>query len=165
MGARAGSSRSFVTTAKPAPALGGTTLFPPDAGVKNQKKRERRADVLSYTCEELTEPVTIAGRPSVRLSIEGDPGPWFVRLCDVSLSGKSVNICDGVTGASPVGEVEITLSPAAHVLLPGHRLRLQVSADASPSYAAAPACSRRTILDVPERRSVLTLPTIAGVSA
>ncbi|TCJ89794.1 hypothetical protein DFR71_6434 [Nocardia alba] len=161
-GSRSRGSRSFVTTAgNPAPALGGTTLFPPDMGSKNQKKRERRPDVLSYTSAELTDPVTIAGRPSVRLSIEGDAGPWFVRLCDVSPSGKSVNICDGVTGASPVREVEIDMSPAAHVFLPGHRLRLQVSADASPSYAAAPAGSRRTVVDEPERRSVLTLPTIA----
>jgi uncharacterized protein len=65
----------------------------------------------------------------------------FVRICDVDARGRSRNITDTLVrldATVPPGEVQqITarLSPCAHQLLTGHRLRLQLSGGAHPQYA------------------------------
>jgi len=162
------SKRELVPEVSPAPAAGGRTLFAADAGRRDQRHREGRSDVLIYTTEPLAEDLTIVGRPSAGLAVEEVDGqPWFVRLCDVSRSGRSHNVSDGTVVVAALGEadrprdVEITLSPTAHVFRRGHRIRLQVSAEASPTYAADSAApSRGVVFDGVDGVSFLDLPAV-----
>jgi len=69
---------------------------------------------------------------------------FFVRVCDVEPSGRSVNICDGLArlrpgrfggaGGAPQ-RVTVDLWPTAHRFRRGHRLRVQVSSGAHPRFA------------------------------
>jgi predicted acyl esterase len=64
----------------------------------------------------------------------------FIRICDVDTNGRSHNITDTLArldptaGAGKVQHITVRLSPCAHRLLTGHRLRLQLSGGAHPQY-------------------------------
>jgi putative CocE/NonD family hydrolase len=135
--------------ADPAPGVGGPSLDVFRAGRRNQRRRESRADVLTYTSSPLGSDLTIAGPVNaeiwVRCSISCHD--VFVRLCDVNGSGRSYNICDGIMRLSPDNtdpqpdgtiRVRIALWPTAFTFERGHRIRVQVSAAAHPLYARNP---------------------------
>jgi len=72
---------------------------------------------------------------------------FFVRLCDVDPSGKSINICDGLMRLVPsrfppepdgTRRVHIDLWPTAYRFRRGHRVRVQVSSGAHPRWARNP---------------------------
>ncbi len=127
--------------ADPVPTCGGALLLTSDfpAGPFDQSAVESRSDVLVYTSEPLTNPVEVIGR--VRASIVAAstaPGAdWVVRLCDVDPAGVSRNLVDGVlrveTDAGPASH-EIDLWSTAHVFLPGHRIRVQVTSSNFPRW-------------------------------
>jgi putative CocE/NonD family hydrolase len=133
----------------PAPGVGGPSLDMVRAGRRNQRRREVRPDVLTYTSDPLSSDLTIAGPVNaevwVRCSIECHD--LFVRLCDVNPSGRSYNVCDGIirldasnTDPQPDGtnRVTVALWPAATTFRRGHRVRVQVSTAAHPLYARNP---------------------------
>lgn len=135
--------------AYPAPGLGGPSLDVFRAGRRNQRARETRPDVLTYTSPALGSDLTIAGPVSadvwLRCSIACHD--VFVRLCDVNRAGRSRNVCDGIlrlhsdnTDVQPDGttRVEVPLWPTAYTFKRGHRIRVQVSAAAHPLYARNP---------------------------
>ena len=65
----------------------------------------------------------------------------FVRLCDVDETGRSTNVCDGLTSLTRADELtraEIRLWPTAHRFRRGHRIRVQISSGAFPRYARNP---------------------------
>ena len=64
-------------------------------------KEEKREDILSFTTEKLSSPVTITGELSVLLyaSCDCPDTDFFVRITDVDEQGKSVKLADGVLGA------------------------------------------------------------------
>ncbi|WP_194912437.1 CocE/NonD family hydrolase [Catenulispora rubra] len=129
----------------PTPSLGGSGLAQ-KAGVRDNRALERRDDVLVFTSPPLTEAIEVVG--AVAAEILADPGgaapsaTLFVRLCDVDDRGRSRNVCDGVArvtstdpGAPPTA-VTIPMSSTAHCILPGHRIRVQISGGAHPRFAA-----------------------------
>jgi predicted acyl esterase len=126
----------------PTPSVGGRTLSG-SMGVKDNRAVEARADVVTFTSPPLTAAIDIAGHPSVELAIAVDNphADVFVRLCDVDERGRSHNFSDylfRLDPAIPAGDVQhltVRLDPCFHRLLPGHRLRLQVSGGAFPRYA------------------------------
>lgn len=129
--------------ADPAPSLGGP-LLSRTAGARDNGPLEAREDVLTFTGPALTEPLTVLGPVSARVSAATDTGHGdiFVRLCDVAPEGRSVNVCDGVaqlrtTGSDPV-RLTIPLGHTAHVFAPGHRIRWQLAPGAHPRYAPNP---------------------------
>ncbi len=93
---------------RPTPGTGGPSLNAASAGPKDQRPREDRDDVLTYTSAPLVVPMTIAGpleaelwfRPSV------DTTDVFVRLCVVSRRGRSTNLSDGIMRIAPCGADE-----------------------------------------------------------
>ena len=128
--------------ADPTPSIGGRTLSG-SMGIKDNRALEARPDVLVFTSEPLTDPVDITGQPVVDLDIAVD-NPYadvFLRLCDVDRRGRSHNVADRLRRldpAGPAGQVQritVALDPCFHRLLPGHRLRLQISGGAFPRYA------------------------------
>ena len=130
--------------ADPTPGLGGASLLGTNAGRKNQKARESRADVLLYTSEPMSDDLTVAGpvRAELYLRSSLDHTDFFVRLCDVDESGRSWNLCDGIVRVGPEqkrlkdGSFKLTIEmfPTANTFRAGHRIRLQVSSGAHPLY-------------------------------
>ncbi|HEY4018007.1 MAG TPA: CocE/NonD family hydrolase, partial [Pseudonocardiaceae bacterium] len=128
--------------ADPTPAVGGRRLAS-GAGVVDNGDLEARPDVLSFTSPVLAADLEFEGFPVVDVSVSVD-NPYadlFVRICDVDPKGRSHNIADTLVRLDPavaVGEVQqvsVRLSPCAHRVLTGHRLRLQFSGGAHPQFA------------------------------
>jgi putative CocE/NonD family hydrolase len=126
----------------PTPSVGGRRLAA-DAGVQNNADLEARPDVLTFTTEELDADLQFEGFPvvDVSISVDNPHADIFIRICDVDQKGRSHNITDVIVRLDPTasaGEIQhlsTRLSPCAHRLLKGHRLRLQLSGGAHPQYA------------------------------
>lgn len=171
--------------AEPTPNVGGATnaTFAKGAGALDNRKLEARDDVLTFTTPSLDEAVELMGTVSARIFVSSSLGftDFFVRLCDVYPSGKSMNICDGLIRLTPeayspmengVLELEIQLSPTAYQFKKGHSIRLQISSGAHPRFArnlgTGEAIAKATLLKVAEQRvyhdsehpSALILPRI-----
>jgi putative CocE/NonD family hydrolase len=137
-----GQSRFRYDPHDPTPSVGGRRLAS-DAGVRNNATLEGRPDVLTFTTAELTADLQFEGFPvvDVSLSVDNPHADIFVRICDVDRKGRSHNIADVIVRLDPAadaGEIQhlsTPLSPCAHRLLKGHRLRLQFSGGAHPQYA------------------------------
>jgi putative CocE/NonD family hydrolase len=99
--------------------------------------------VLTFTTAELTADLQFEGFPTVdvSLSVDNPHADIFIRICDVDRKGRSHNITDGLVRLDPmtagceIQHLTTRLSPCAHRLLKGHRLRLQLSGGAHPQYA------------------------------
>ncbi len=129
----------------PTPAVGGAGLNILTSGRKDQRRREHRHDVLTYTSPVLTEDLTVVGPLTATLYLRSsvEHTDFFVRLCDVSEKGKSLNLSDGILRLTPgsvakdaegVYKVELAMWPTANTFRAGHRIRLQVSSGAHPLY-------------------------------
>ena len=113
-----------------------------NAGPRDQRRREDRADVLCYTTEPLREDLTVAGALAAEVWLRTSH-PYvdvFVRLCDVNPSGKSRNLSDGLVRLDPheddpspdgTRRIRISMWPTAVTFRRGHRVRLQVSGGAT----------------------------------
>jgi putative CocE/NonD family hydrolase len=130
----------------PTPGVGGASLNMRSAGRKDQRRREHRHDVLTYTSPVLTEDLTVIGPLSATLSLRSslEHTDFHVRLCDVTPKGKSLNLSDGIVRLTP-GSVrthedgsftlEISMWPTANTFKAGDRIRLQVASGAHPLFA------------------------------
>ena len=130
----------------PTPAVGGPSLNMTTAGRKDQRRRESRRDVLTYTSAVLTEDLTVIGPLTASLYVRSslEHTDFFVRLCDVTAKGKSFNLSDGIVRLGPggpvdkgddgVSQLDIALWPTANTFRAGHRIRLQVSSGAHPLF-------------------------------
>ncbi|RPK46281.1 Cocaine esterase [Streptomyces sp. ADI92-24] len=129
--------------AAPTPSLGGP-LLSRTAGARDNSALESRDDVLTFTGPVLTEPVTVLGPVSARISASTDTGHGdvFSRLCDVDPQGRSTNVCDGLaqlrTTAQEPAHVTLPMGATAHRFGVGHRIRWQISGGAHPRYARNP---------------------------
>jgi putative CocE/NonD family hydrolase len=131
--------------ADPTPGVGGPSLDWGNAGPKPQRRREDRPDVLTYTSEAISHDLTIAGPLTARLYLRSslDHTDFYVRLCDVSPKGKSINLSDGIVRLRPGDTTKsadgsfplrIAMWPTANRFGKGHRIRLQVSSGAHPLF-------------------------------
>ena len=124
----------------PTPAVGGVRMLPWGAGRAENSALEARPDVLTYTTAALDADTEVIGDVSAEIwfSSSLSYADVFVRLCDVDASGKSWNVCDGltsVTGADVPSAVTVRLWPTAYRFRRGHRIRVQVSSGAFPRFA------------------------------
>jgi putative CocE/NonD family hydrolase len=133
----------------PTPAVGGPALNVTSAGRKEQRRREHRHDVLTYTSPVLAEDLTVVGPVSATLYLRSslEHTDFVVRLCDVTERGKSFNLSDGIVRLSPGSvdtepdrtfRLEIAMWPTANTFRAGHRIRLQVSSGAHPMFCRNP---------------------------
>ena len=81
--------------ADPTPAVGGSSLSD-NAGAQDNRTLEARPDVLTYTSAPLDRDIEVIGAVSAELFVSSslEYTDFFVRLCDVDPSGKSLNVCD-----------------------------------------------------------------------
>ncbi len=130
----------------PTPASGGASLDSASTGPKNQRLREARPDVLTYTSEVLDTDITVIGPLRTHLHVKTtlEDADFFVRLCDVSPRGRSKNLSDGIVRLRSDTSVRaadgsiplcIAMWPTANTFKKGHRIRLQVSSCAYPLFA------------------------------
>lgn len=146
----------------PTPSVGGAMLSFTGAGMVDNAPLEARPDVLSFTGETLTAPLTVIGQTQVDLSIRTSRpfADLFVRLNDVGADGISRNICDGFLRITPDTPVQadgsyrltMTLHATAHCFLAGHKLRVLVASGAHPRFA------RNTGTDEPIATATTLLP-------
>src|SRR5205823_4845098 len=129
----------------PAPTVGGPTSLPgrlmrPSAGPLDQRKVEKRPDVLVYSSPPLEHPLEVTGPLRVLLhAATSAPDTDFVaKLCDVEPDGFSRILAEGVVRArfrdgferprpvepGTVYAFEIDLVATSKVFAPGHRIRV-----------------------------------------
>jgi putative CocE/NonD family hydrolase len=131
--------------ADPTPSVGGA-LLGTDAGPRDNRALEARADVLTYTSIPLVEDLEVIGPLTAEVYLKSslEHTDVFVRLCDVLPSGKSINVSDGILRLTPgqppadaegIRRAEVELWPTAHRFLRGHRIRVQVSSGAFPRFS------------------------------
>jgi putative CocE/NonD family hydrolase len=129
----------------------------------DQRQVSSRPDVLTFTSDVLTSPVTIAGQPVVHLnaSTSGTDSDWVVKLIDVypeqvaddpDMGGYQLPIAmdifrgrywKSLSEATPIPantpeEFKFDLPNADHVFLPGHRIMVQVQSSWFPLYDRNP---------------------------
>jgi putative CocE/NonD family hydrolase len=170
--------------ANPTPSVGGIVLGP-HAGPRDNRRLEARPDVLVHTSAPLERDLEVIGPVSAELHVRSscDHTDFFVRLCDVEPSGRSLNVCDGLArlrpgrfedGAGGPRRVTVELWPTAHRFRRGHRVRVQVSSGAHPRFArnlgnGDPLGTGRTwrvahqeVFHDPEHPSAVVLPQTDG---
>jgi putative CocE/NonD family hydrolase len=149
--------------ALPTPNLGGAKMGT-DAGQVDNRALEERADVLVFSTPPLPGDVEVIGYVQAELYVRSslDNTDFFVRLCDVDRSGRSLNVCDGNFRVQPGrGELQpdgslrltVAMSATAYRFRAGHRIRVQVASGAHPRFARN--------LGVPEPQALSTTYQIA----
>ena len=140
----------------PVPTTGGNNCCgtPTAAGPIDQRPVERREDMLVYTGDYLTEPLTIAGPVRIRLSASTD-GPdtdWMIKLVDVYPDGFAMPVSEGMLRArfhegldrisllkpDQVYEFDIEMTGTANVFRPGHRIRVDITSSNFPQFDRNP---------------------------
>lgn len=138
----------------PSPTVGGPTLRGDLVqGPYDQRPLvESRNDIAIFTTPVLTAPVTITGRPKVRLFVSSDryDTDVAVRLTDVYPDSRSMLVKDGIfrmrylnSFSNPdslvpgqVYEVEIELYDVAQTFQTGHQIRLAITSSNYPRFDA-----------------------------
>ncbi|MGW4801789.1 CocE/NonD family hydrolase, partial [Nonomuraea sp. NPDC004297] len=127
----------------PTPSLGGPVLLG-DSRPRDQRRLERRRDVLVYDSAELGSDVEMIGPVRAELYVRSSTPSTdvVVRVCDVHPGGRSMNVCEGVRRLVPsipdgdgVRRVDVDLWPIGHRFARGHRVRVHVAAGAYPTIA------------------------------
>ncbi|NND32337.1 MAG: CocE/NonD family hydrolase [Saprospiraceae bacterium] len=164
---------------------------PTAAGPRDQREIEAREDVLVYTSDFLTEPVTIAGQVTMKLfaATDGPDTDWMVKLVDVAPDGYAMPVSEGILRAkfkdgldkinlltpNEVYEFEIAMTPTANVFLPGHRIRVDITSSNFPQFArnlntgaplgssAETRVAQQTIYHGGARLSQIILPVVPEV--
>lgn len=136
--------------ADPTPAVGGNSLGSRKRmGQQDNRKLEARPDVLTYTSAPLERDTLVIGPITADLYVQSslDDTDFFVRLCAVECSGRSLNLCDGILRLTPdnypaesdgIRHIEIALWPTAYQFKAGQQIRVQVSSGAHPRLARNP---------------------------
>jgi putative CocE/NonD family hydrolase len=126
--------------ADPTPAVGGRVINPAIGGRRDNRTLEQRGDVLTFTSPPLTEPLEVIGSPVAELVHRSDNPhvDLFARLCEVSPSGRSMNLRDAfrrLDADQSNGTVRLRSDAMAHRFERGTRIRVQISGGAHPRYA------------------------------
>jgi putative CocE/NonD family hydrolase len=123
-------------------------------GPVDQGATEDRDDVLVYTSEAMTEPLTFAGTAQAKLHVSTDTpdADWAVKLIDVHPDGFAQNIARGILRGryrtsllkpelmqpGQVYEITVDLGPIAATIAKGHQLRVDISGADFPLYDRNP---------------------------
>jgi putative CocE/NonD family hydrolase len=173
----------------PVPTVGGNTLAA-DAGPRDQRPVEARADVLCFTGPVLADPLEVTGHVSLTLFVASSAvdTDFMGKLVDVHPDGTAINLCEGMlrcryrnslSAPEPLApgrvyELTLDLSVTSNVFRPGHRIRLDVTSSNFPRYdrnpntggvvaAAGPrdvVVAENTVYHGATRPSRLSLPVI-----
>lgn len=170
----------------PTPSIGGAARsFGHGRPSIDNRPLEARADVLTYDSDVLSDDLDIIGRATATLFAASTRAhsDFFVRICDVEPSGKSLNVCDGLCRITPDSvtrapdgtmKVVIELWPTAYRFRSGHAIRIQVSSGSFPRWnrnlgtgeplatARSSSPSKINVYHDPGHPSSVTLPVCVG---
>ena len=139
----------------PVPTVGGASFLPglfiaANAGPRDQREVEQRADVLCYTSEVLAADMEVTGpvRLVLYVSSSAVDTDFTGKLVDVHPDGTALILTDGILRAryreslstqklmtpGEVYRLEIDLVATANVFFAGHRIRLEVSSSNFPRF-------------------------------
>ncbi len=128
---------------RPVPSLGGHAGIP--AGSFDRAAIDGRSDVLTYTTWPLTEPLRVAGTPSLELYIQTDTVSFDLSavLSEVYPDGRVMNLSQGYGRfEAPSDSADhfpskftLSLQSTCFVIPAGHALRLSLAAASFPAYA------------------------------
>jgi putative CocE/NonD family hydrolase len=120
-------------------------------GAFDQRPVAARHDVLVYTSDPLTTPVTIAGFVDAILSVSSDAKDtdFAVKLVDVAPDGTAYILDDTILRArfregydrevfmekGKTYKLDFTPMTTANTFLPGHRIRVEVTSSSFPKYS------------------------------
>lgn len=125
--------------ADPTPTVGGRLLMVSAAGYRDDAPLAERADVSTFTGQELETDLDVIGVPYVELDHATDTlsADVAVRISDVDPDGRSHNVSDGYLRVGPghPSPLRIDLDAIAHRFRAGHRIRLMVAGGSFPRYA------------------------------
>ena len=151
-----GTDRYTYDPLHPILTLGGNNCCgtPTEAGPADQRPIERREDVLVYTSDFITTPLTIAGPVKIKLfaATDGPDTDWMIKLIDVYPDGKSMPISEGILRAKfrdgldkpklltpgQIYEYNIEMTGTANVFLPRHRIRVDITSSNFPQFDRNP---------------------------
>jgi len=161
---------------------------PYKAGGRDHSEIERREDVLVYTSELLSDPVTVIGpvEALVHIASSATDTDFTAKLLDVTPDGRAISLTHvgGIQRARYRSSLEhpaplvpgqpdllrIRLSHVGHTFQPGHRVRLEISSSCFPLVDPNPNTGRdiateteirtatQTVLHDAEHPSHLLLP-------
>jgi putative CocE/NonD family hydrolase len=133
----------------PVPTCGGNTLIIP-MGVQDQRQVETRLDVLVYTSAPVLASLEVSGPLVVKMfaSSSAIDTDFTAKLVDVRPDGYAQNLADGILRTryrasrmrpaflrpDLVYELTIDLWTTSHVILTGHRVRLEISSSNFPRF-------------------------------
>lgn len=143
--------------AQPVPACPVTEARPIKAAVwgpVDQSALEDRDDVLVYSTQPLTEPLTFAGNLEAKLFVSADTpdADWVVKVVDVRPDGVAINLATGILRGryrnsllkpelmkpGEVYEMTVDLGPCAATIAKGHQLRVDICGSLFPLYDRNP---------------------------
>jgi len=150
--------------AHPAPASIGDL-----SAAEDRRPIQRRDDVLVYSTEPLTEPLTVIGRLRLLLhaASDGRDTDFIARVSDVFPDGRAVALApgpgairaryrQGFDRTVPLDpgartELRIDLHDIGHTFLAGHRIRLEVTSSAYPEIHPNPNTGNPIATDTSSR--------------
>ena len=139
----------------PVPTCGGATFLPglfiaANAGPRDQRAIEARADVLCYTSEVLAADLEVTGPVTLVLyaSSSALDTDFTGKLVDVDPHGRAIILTDGILRAryrnslstpaplepGEIYELHLDLIATANLFRAGHRLRLEISSSNFPRF-------------------------------
>lgn len=139
----------------PVPTVGGASFLPglfiaANAGPRDQRAVESRADVLCYSSAILEHDLEVTGPLSLVLYVRSSaPDTDFTgKLVDVYPDGRALLVTDGILrlryrngfssqqlmSPGEIQRIEIDLVATANVFRAGHRIRLEVSSSNFPRF-------------------------------
>ena len=139
----------------PVPTVGGASFLPAlfiaaNAGPRDQREVEARADVLCFSSAPLEADLEVTGPVELILHVSSSARDTdFVgKLVDVHPDGRAELVCDGILRAryrssaavpellepGKVYELRIDLAATSTVFAAGHRLRLEVTSSNFPRF-------------------------------
>ena len=139
----------------PVATCGGATFLPglfvaANAGPRDQRAIEARADVLCYTSAVLEEDLEVTGPVSLTLFVSSSAldTDFTGKLVDVYADGRAMILTDGILRAryreslstvklmqpGTVYELQIDMVATANLFRAGHRIRLEVSSSNFPRF-------------------------------
>ena len=137
----------------PAETIGGGNLAIM-AGIYDQSPVELRDDVLSFTSDVLTEPLTVLGQMEVTLYISSNctDTDFTVKVTDVLPDNSSLLVSDTIVRArnrnsvtnwellnpGEIYEITIPLESTAYLFNEGHRFRVDISSSNFPRFETNP---------------------------
>ena len=178
--------------AAPVPTTGGNNCCgaPTLAGPVDQAPLDARADIVHFTSDVLTAPVTIAGPVSMDLhaTTDGRDTDWMVKLVDVHPDGKAYPMAEGILRArfregldkpallTPGQPYRYTIDMVgtAVVFQPGHRIRVDITSSNFPQFdrnlntgdplgkGATPRVAQQTVHHSATKPSAIVLPVVQG---